>query len=411
MACGDDLKILISRHVDGELSPEERGRVEEHLAACAPCREMLELFRKNESILSNALSTESFGNAVIESVINEIKREGLPEAKPVEESPFEWLRSRPILPLAAAALFIMGLVGILSFTHDRQISAVKGRFEAQLQSMSAKQQQQTEIVAKQSDDYEKLIRELRTEEALRRAPQGFVLAFMDTPHHLVVRANFDAKLYGSFTVYRRGESEGDDRYVRMNGERRMESAEYVDTSVKRGNAYVYKFRAFRSSKEDDFIESLPIVMRVPKSQELAPEKSIRVQCVDIAVNFKLAKFLLHRVVGGRTVTEEFLVKPGEAVGDLREVPGFGRIDFRTGLTLERLVEGNQTLPVSYTTPQLDAEGKPVIKNFDGSTVEVATMQHEGVLSIRPNLRAFFRSGAAADIDLWKGSWIQVRAQE
>ena len=54
MACGDDLKTLLSRHVDGELSPDERGRVEEHLVACSDCREMLELFRKNESILSNA---------------------------------------------------------------------------------------------------------------------------------------------------------------------------------------------------------------------------------------------------------------------------------------------------------------------------------------------------------------------
>ena len=32
MACGDDLKTLLSRYVDGELSPEERARVEEHTA-------------------------------------------------------------------------------------------------------------------------------------------------------------------------------------------------------------------------------------------------------------------------------------------------------------------------------------------------------------------------------------------
>ena len=45
--------------------------------------------------------------------------------------------------------------------------------------------------------------------------------------------------------------------------------------------------------------------------------------------------------------------------------------------------------------------------------EVKTIEEDGVLSIRPNLRALFRqSGAAqADVDLWKGSWMQVRAQE
>ena len=63
MACGDDMKTLLSRHVDGELSPEERARVEEHVAACAPCRELLQIFQKNESILSNALSTASFSTS------------------------------------------------------------------------------------------------------------------------------------------------------------------------------------------------------------------------------------------------------------------------------------------------------------------------------------------------------------
>ena len=78
MPCGDEIKTLLSRYVDGELSPEERTRVDEHVAACTPCRELLQIFQKNESLLSNALSTESFGNAVIESVISEIKREGMP---------------------------------------------------------------------------------------------------------------------------------------------------------------------------------------------------------------------------------------------------------------------------------------------------------------------------------------------
>src|SRR5215831_7231604 len=101
MACGDDLKTQLSRYVDGELASEERSRVDEHVAACAPCRDLLQLFQKNESILSNALSTESFGNTVIESVINEIKREEQPiEAKPVDEGTLEWFRNRPAISLA-----------------------------------------------------------------------------------------------------------------------------------------------------------------------------------------------------------------------------------------------------------------------------------------------------------------------
>src|SRR5882757_432394 len=107
MSCGDDLKTLLSRYVDGELSADERTTAEDHVAICAPCRELLQIFQKNESLLSNALSTESFGNTVIEAVIGEIKREGVPaEAKPVEEA-LELSRFKPALQLAAAALLIV----------------------------------------------------------------------------------------------------------------------------------------------------------------------------------------------------------------------------------------------------------------------------------------------------------------
>ncbi len=407
MSCGDDLKTLLSRYVDGELSADERTTVDDHVAICAPCRELLQIFQKNESLLSNALSTESFGNTVIEAVIGEIKRDGvLAEASAVEELPTEGFRSRPMLQIAAAALLVVGLVVVLGTSRSREITSLNEN----LKKMSAVQQEQAGRLAMIQDENAQVIRSLRAEDALRRAPERSMVAYI-TPQHLVVRANFDPKQFGSFSVYRRGEGETDDRYVRVSGDRRLDSPEFIDTQVKPGQAYVYKIRAFRSLKEDDFSESLPLIMRVPRVQELAPEKSIRVQCIDIAVTHKLAKFLLSRLVDGRTVTEEFLAKPGDALGGVREIPGFGAVDFRTSLALDRLEDGNQTLAVSYTSPRLDRDGKPIIERLIGDTVQVATEQHEGVLSIRPNLRAFFRSTGAADVDLWKGSWIQVRAQD
>src|SRR5579863_8669980 len=118
-------------------------------------------------------------------------------------------------------------------------------------------------------------------------------------------------------------------------------------------------------------------MRVPNVQELAPDQSIRVQCVDIGYTHKIAKFLLRREIHGRTVTEEFAIKPGERLGEEREVPGFGKVDFRTNLTLDRLEDGNQTLAVSYTSALLDQNGKEVIERFKDGAVEVKTVQHEG----------------------------------
>ena len=407
MPCGDDLKTLLSRYVDGELSPPERARVDEHVAACVPCRELLQIFQKNESLLSNALSTESFGNTVIEAVISEIKRDGVPaEAKPVEEA-VEGFRVRPLLQLAAAALLVVGLVVVLSSSHSREMTTLQAR----LNEISKAQQELTGRLATTQEENVQLIQSLRSEEALRRAPEGWGLGFI-TPQHLVVRASFDPKLYGAFALYRRAEGQADNQFVKLNGSR-LDSPEYIDASVKPGQAYVYKFRAYRSAREDDFVESLPIIMRVPRVQELAPEKGIRVHCVDIAVN-RIAKFILSRVIDGRTVSEEFFAKPGERLGETREVPGLGTVDFRTTLTLDRLEYGNQTLAVSYTRALLDSNGQPVMESIskDG-TVVVKTEQQEGVLSIRPNMRVLFRTPSApsADVDLWKGSWLQVRAQD
>jgi hypothetical protein len=410
MACGDDMKTLLSRHVDGELAPEERTRVEEHVANCGPCRELLQIFQKNESILSNALSTESFGNTVIESVISEIKREAQPvEAKPVDEGATEWFRSRPLLPLAAAALFVVGLIAILSMSHSRDIDKV----EARLTEQAVKVQELTQLLSKTSEDHAVALVNLRVDEATRQSPPNMMLAFISA-QHLVVRANFDLKQYGSFSVWRRGEGETNDKFVKMSGDRRLESPEYIDTSVKPGQAYVYKFRAYRSAKEEDSVDSFPVTMRVPKVFELAPERSIRVQCVDIGYTRKVAKFLLHRVINGKPVTEEFAIKPGERLGEIVDVPNVGKVDFRTSLTLDKLEDGNQTLAVSYTKAVLDQNGKELIDrvNKDG-TVEVKTEQVEGVLSIRPNLRAFFRTSGSstADVDLWKGAWLLARSQD
>ncbi len=409
MACGDDMKTLLSRYVDGELAPEERARCEDHVSACGPCRELLQIFQKNESLLSNALSTESFGNTVIESVMSEIKREALPmEAKPVEEGATEWLRSRPILPLAAAALFVVALIVVLSTSHNRDLD----KLTVHMTKLSETVNNQNILIGRMHEEAEKAVVASRVDDATRHEQPRRIFAYV-AAQHLVVRASFDLKEYGSFAVFRRVEGEANDQFKKMNGERRLETPEYFDTSVKAGQAYVYKFRAYRTTKDDDYAESLPVTMRMPRAQEPAPDRSIRVQCLDIGVNYKVAKFLLHRQVNGKTLTAEFAIKPGDKLGEIVDIPGTGNVDFRTSLTLDRLEPGNQTLAVSYTKAMLDATGKEIIKRFKDGTVEVETEQVEGVLSIRPNFRAYFRTSGigAADVELWKGSSLFARSQD
>ena len=406
MACGDDLKTQLSRYVDGELSSEERAHVDEHVASCAPCRELLQIFQKNESLLSNALSTESFGNAVIESVINEIKKDVPPiEVRPIEEPNF---RYRPAFALAAAALLVIGLVVVLNVSHERNLEKVR----AEVVSLSGTVQGRMQEYGRQVTEYEKTIQDIRVKDAMQGSQERTILATF-APQQLLVRGNFDPKLFAAYEVYRRNEGEPNTLFKKMNGERRLDSCEWADPTVQPGNAYVYKFRAYRAGKDDEFVESLPVTMRLPRAQEIAAEKSIQIQCVDIGVTHKVAKFLLHRIVNGRTLSEEFAIKPGDRLGELREVPGFGAVDFRTTLTLEKLEDGNQAMTVKWTKAVLDSSGKEMFERFKDGTVEIKTEQVEGLLSIRPNRRALFRTSGASqpDVDLWKGSWLQVRAQE
>ncbi len=417
--CGDDLKTLLSRYVDSELPADERLRVEEHTASCSGCRELLTIFQRNETLLGSSLATEKFGGELIESVMAEIRRDGLSaEARPVEDGAWEWLRGRPLVSSAAAALLAAGLVGLIGLSQNSRLGDLKRQLAAArtgIDDLAAAQQEQTRIAAARADEYERLIRGMRAEDALRLAPERWMLAYVEPtqPHHLVVRASFDGLLFRSFDVYRREEREPSDAFRRLNGERRLHKAEFTDASAAPGQGYVYKFRAYRGSGDTDFMESMPIALRLPLGLRLSPEKSVRIRCDEVARNLKVAVFTLEREVGGRTLSERFHVEPGRRIGEVRDVPGAGRIDFRTDVVLERLEEGNQTLAVSYTEPLLGPDGRPVLKRIEGGTFVPETAQRDEVLSVRSNLRCQLRpsSGAEGLVDLWKGGWILVRAAE
>ena len=49
---------LLSDYVDGELSPETRGALEEHLGACPPCEQFLKTFQKTRALCRESLLEE-----------------------------------------------------------------------------------------------------------------------------------------------------------------------------------------------------------------------------------------------------------------------------------------------------------------------------------------------------------------
>jgi hypothetical protein len=402
-ACPDDIKTLLSKLVDGELTPDERAQVDEHVAACAPCRELLDLFRKNETLVSNALGSEAFGNAVIESVVRSIRREGPLEADPVAESPLEWMRTRPWLPLSAAAALLVGL-GVLVLSQSSQVGSLRKAVETSQASLS------DVLIAMRNNQqqYESTLRDLRVEAATARS-RTEVHGYVAPDRALVVRGSFEPRDFAYFEVLRRGAKDAD--FVKINirkGEERLARPEFVDRSALPGQVYTYKIQAVRG--DGQAVESSPIEMRAPAADELSPERSIKVDCFDLAVTQDVGIFLLERVVNGRAVMEKFVVRTGEPIGGPLDVAGAGRVDFSTGLILGRIEEGHQSLPLSWAEPVLDEQGRPVIQRLENGKEVPLTRQHEVPLSIRPNLRAVLRAEAGGEKLLYKGSWMRVKTR-
>ena len=424
MNCGEEMNVRLSRYVDGELSPEDRAEVDAHVEGCAPCQEALALFQKNENLLTGALSSDRFGDAIVSSVMNEIHREPTPPvARPIEEGAWEALRTRPLVQLAAAALLVVGLMLLLNASHRSQMGELETELTDQkvtletvqvtLDRTVAAHEKESRLVGAALENYETLIRDLRTDAAFAHAPGGWSLAYIEPAlHHLVVKASFDPKAFTGYHVFRRLAGDPTKAFRQLTDpDKPLRVPKYVDTKAKPGQEYVYKFRALRSV--GDPVDSVPIKMRLPFPGHLAPEQSIRVHCLEIAAPRDLAIFQLEKVVDGKVISQRFYAELGERVGGPRDVPGIGEVDFTTDLVLSEVREGDQGLEIRFTESLLDENGRELIERIEGGTIIPATREHDQVIHLRSNLRAILkpvgrRHGEPA-ADVWKGSWIRVPA--
>jgi len=417
--CPEEMQSRLSRYVDGELAPDERDAVDGHVACCAACRELLSLFQKNERLMAGALTTDAFGDAVISSVLRTLRQEDPPEARPVEEGFGDWLRARPLVPLAAAALFVAGLVFVLNASHRGQMSALESRLAAQErvlgegQSRLGKAESATlemaRLMAARGAEYERLIEDIRTDAAIANSRHVTLVAFLDD-RGLQVKASFDPKGYDYYEVYRRGDRPGED-YVPLTGSNeRLDRAEYTDRQAVPGQVYWYKFRAHKRGGVGGWVESAPVQIKAPSGPERRLEESVQVWCQDVSANRDMARFLLERTVKGRTVSHLFYPNLNEPIGELVEIAGVGRVDFRTGLTLGRIREAQQTLAITYAEPLLDETGKEVIERIENGRIIPTTRQRSGALNLKTNDLVEMRPQGAPGqpaVTLWKGSWIIV----
>jgi hypothetical protein len=416
--CPEEMQTRLSRYVDGELPPDERAAVEEHVTSCVPCADLLSLFRKNESLMAGALATEAFGDAVIESVVRTLRKEDPPEARPVEETFGDWLRARPLLPLAAAALLVVGLIVVQNASHRSRIEELRdrlasqekgtGEMKARVERAESASLEMSRLLAARTANYERLIRDIRTEHAIAMA-RGHIILDIEPGSGPRLRARFDPKDYDYYEIWRR--EDGKDEYVLLNGpEERLDKPEYLDRTARPGQVYWYKFRGHRRGT-GGFDESAPVQERIPTPSEIRLEEAIQIWCQDVSAPRDMAKFLLERTVKGRKVSHVVYVNLNEPIGELAEVPGIGRVDFRTGLTLARIVEKQQTLAIKYAEKLYDETGKEVIERIvNGKVIVPASRQHSGALNLKTNdLVEMQPQGAPGQptVPVWRDSWVVV----
>src|SRR5882672_53962 len=120
MLCTEEMGTLLSRYVDNELDDAERKSVEAHLEKCASCRDVFNLFMRNDNVLNNALVGEAFGAQTVDAVMTEIRRleEPMVVAPAVEEEPApapvamrQIIQVTRMWPFAAAAALMIACVG------------------------------------------------------------------------------------------------------------------------------------------------------------------------------------------------------------------------------------------------------------------------------------------------------------
>lgn len=417
--CPEEMQIRVSRYVDGELTPDERGAVDEHVSGCAACRDLLSLFQKNENLTAGALTTDAFGDAVVASVLQSLRKEDPPEARPVEETFGDWLRARPFLPLAAAALLVVGLVVILNASHRGQMGELKDRLSTQeksvedaaanLRKAAATALEIEQETARRNAAYEKLIRDIRTDFAIANARHGTVLTSIEN-EGVLVKATFDPKGYDYYEVWRRGDLST--AYTQLSPELRLDKPEYLDRQAVPGQLYWYKFRAVKRGGVGGWVESASHPYRVPSRLETRLEEAIQIWCQDVSAPRDMAKFLLERTVKGRKISHVFYANLGEPIGDVVDVAGAGRVDFRTGLTVGRIQERQQALAISLSETLLDETGKELIERIENGRIIPASRQHSGALNLKTNdVVEMQPQGAPGQpaVPVWKGSWIVVPA--
>ncbi|HEU4338763.1 MAG TPA: zf-HC2 domain-containing protein, partial [Planctomycetota bacterium] len=339
MLCTEEMGTLLSRYVDGELAEKERKSIETHLEACASCRDVLNLFQRNDNVLNNALVGEAFGAQTVDAVMTEIRRleEPMVVAPAVDaETPSEPVAMRQVIevtrmwPFAAAAAMMIACVGgVFAITKfgggggvsDRQLAALH-------KSITEGQESNDRTTRALLDRVSEMSQELKDAEvkAVLKTTKETVVAYVND-RAIVVQANYSTEKFYPFQIFRTQQlpngSWEDWKTICI----LAPTPFYRDTSVVPGVNYMYQMRAiYRGSDNKRYEDSPGLPQMLPLAGGLDPRRSLKIRLIGALPDLSEATFEVSRYDNEKLITRYYSPKIGEKIGDIELVDG-KEVDF------------------------------------------------------------------------------------
>ena len=382
MLCTEEMGTLLSRYVDGELADKERKSIEAHLETCASCRDVLNLFQRNDNVLNNALVGEAFGAQTVDAVMTEIRRleEPMVVAPAVDdESVQPPVAMRQVIQVtrmwpfaAAAALMIACVGGVLAFAKFGGFGSSQDlvhMFERERQF--ARDEQASQRIALQAAfemnrELAQSLRDVEVSSRLVRTKESTGIAYVND-QSIVVQANYSTEKFVSFEVFRTKEAGGGRFGPWAQLRDKLPLPYYKDTTVEPGVNYMYQIRAIYRDDPKKYEDSPPWVQMLPLAGGLDPRRSLKVRFIAALPDLSHATFEVSRYENETRISQFFTVKVGEKIGDVQTIEG-KQVDFSTRYALQSIVEREEELGVGPTplprrTRQVTLKADPKAKGL------------------------------------------------
>lgn len=319
--------LLISKYIDGEVTPSEKLLVQGHLKQCKDCQRLYETFVSNEGLVRDTLIDESLGDQVADDVIKSIKT----SRQVIKPHTFPRFAKYAI----AAALLLLVAGGVIAAVSMMIDSAKDDMRQQYAREIEMQRNALTALVDWVKAD-EREQKKVSVKTALENSKGDTIYAsFLGTSVYVCAKFEETGKM-NRFDLFRRveGNQEFDGPINRVN----LASPNFEDKDVIPGRKYYYMFKGYDDAGK--VIPSQVVSVKVPAPTEITPDMT---GIFFLSINGEnAATFVVKKNFNGRWMSREFKVFVGDEIGDTYyDFLSNKTYDFRTGFKLAKLEESDQ----------------------------------------------------------------------